>query len=278
MDLYAVLYSKFSPASQRFLAMLDQMPQMRHTRICVDNRDVRKRITTHQKLPVQEVPCVIRVFADTGYTELFEGERAFTLLRNLMKDVAPIITPSVSTSSSSSSTPSVPSLQPPVFTLPPSTPASSPSMTPLPGPKLPAQMSLQQHMDSVEMSMPIVAAPVPIPKVVAPLPDPVVQVSKTPQFEEIPSKPPSTSIGTTATPILPANSLNIGATATNAMLMNNNTYLNEIEKESMQRGVPERALKNNSNGGGSIVLRAQQMQKEREQEISSSPGSMAMRM
>ena len=234
MQLYAVLYSKFSQASQRFLALLDNVPKLRAhaTLLCIDNRQVRQRITSNPKLAVQEVPCVIRIFADTGYTELFEGEQAFALVKNMMMDMK-------SSTLQAAPIPEVVSMT-----------------TSLPGPKLPHQMSVQQHMASVEMSP--VAPPNNVQSVqsVQNLPNSqgatsveggqYVQIPKTPIFEEIPSKPPQ---------VPPSSPPQVSA-----------AYLTEIEKENMQRGIPERSLKS-SNSGGSIVTRAQQMQKEREQEM-----------
>lgn len=101
-------------------------------------------------------------------------------------------------------------------------------------------MSMKQHLQSTDRanSTPIVSDPLP------------VSISKAPT--------------TTLTPVEEL----IGSST-------NMAYLSEIEKESMQRSVPERALKNNQSGGGNIVLRAQQMQKEREQEMSSNPAAAA---
>lgn len=224
MEMYAVLYSKFSQASQRFLALLENVPKLRQqsTLLCVDNRQVRERVTNNVKLPVQEVPCVIRIFADSGYTELFEGEQAFALVKGLMKDI-----------------PTPPS-QPPVPPVPPTSPvivaAPAPEVTNLLGPKLPTQMSLKQHLATVES------------------PDMDIQIPKNsvPVFDEIPSKPSPPNNTVTS------------------------TYLDGIEKENMQRGAPERTLKA-TNNGGNLITRAQQMQKEREQEMGSSgPGMRAV--
>ena len=226
MEMYAVLYSKFSPASQRFLAMLDNVPTLKShaTLVCVDNRQVRDRVMNHPKLQVQEVPCVIRIFADTGYTELFEGEQAFALAKNMIKDVK--------------EEPSVASTVPVNVNI---------NASQLPGPKLPQQMSLKQHMAIIDTPN---SAPLPVVNEGA---NPYVQIAAAnPVFEEIPSKPaPPTGVSS--------------------------TYLNEIEKENMQRAVPERTLKSNTNSGGNLITRAQQMQKERDAEMSmTGPGMRAV--
>lgn len=225
-EIYLVMYSKYSSASTRFLALLESTTMKDIcTMVCIDNSNIRKRIMNHDKLSIKEVPCVIRIFPETGYTELFEGERAFSLLKNFVPPPPPS-----------------PSLPPP----PPVTPIQniqkpvenvsslSDLVTPLPGPKLPQQMSVKQHLKNVDNDQEEN--------------NKYLHVPKNPTFEEIDliTPPP-------------------------------NNYLQEIEKENLQRGIPEqRSIKSNSgNGGGSITLRAQQMQKEREQEISSSPGIRA---
>jgi hypothetical protein len=236
LEMYAVLYSKYSQASQRFLALLENVPKLQCTLLCIDNRQVRQRVMNNPKLPVQEVPCVIRIFADTGYTELFEGDQAFALVKGLMKDakegetVVPIA-------------PQAPPTSPVIVAAP------APEVSNLMGPKLPPQMSIKQHMASVEMQgSPVVPNGAPDTE--------YIQISKNPvpTFDEVPSiasKPP---------------------TGTNSVTT---TYLNEIEKENMQRGVPERSLKSNNNGGN-LITRAQQMQKEREAEMGmSGPGMRA---
>lgn len=235
LQMYAVLYSKFSQASQRFLALIENVPKLRNqaTLVCIDNRQVRQRITSNPKLSVQEVPCVIRIFADTGYTELFEGEQAFALVKNMMMDMANMNPPQPGVTATPANTP--------VIT---TAPAPEVLTTSLPGPKLPAQMSVKQHMASVEMAPP---PPNNAPSSTSIEGSQYIQIPKSPPvFEEIPSKPPT---------VPPSSSPQISA-----------AYLTEIEKENMQRGIPERSLKSNS-GGGSIVTRAQQMQKEREQEM-----------
>lgn len=110
-------------------------------------------------------------------------------------------------------------------------------------PKPTPVMTIQQHLQSTDRA-----------NTASPVSDPLpVSISKAPT--------------TTLTPI------------EELLGSSNKAYLSEIEKESMQRGVPERALKNNQGSGGNIVLRAQQMQKEREQEMSSNPAAAAaMRM
>ena len=213
-EIYLVMYSKYSSASTRFLALLESTTMKDVcTMVCIDNANIRKRIMNHDKLSIKEVPCVIRIFPETGYTELFEGERAFSLLKNFVPPPPPSMPP-----------------PPPVENVI----TNVTNVTPLPGPKLPQQMSVKQHLKNVDNDQEEN--------------NKYLHVPKNPTFEEIDliTPPP-------------------------------NNYLQEIEKENLQRGIPEqRSIKSNAgNGGGSITLRAQQMQKEREQEISSSPGIRA---
>ena len=76
-----VMYSKFSQSCTNFLEILSKVPTFKHTLLCIDNEDVRKRVLSPQsKLNVTEVPCIFRIYERTGYVETFEGERAFTIL------------------------------------------------------------------------------------------------------------------------------------------------------------------------------------------------------
>uniref|UniRef100_A0A6C0KE22 Thioredoxin domain-containing protein n=1 Tax=viral metagenome TaxID=1070528 RepID=A0A6C0KE22_9ZZZZ len=75
-----VMYSKFSKVCTSFLEILEKVPTFKHTLLCVDNDETRKRVISNLKLNVTEVPCIFRVYERTGYVESFEGERAFTIL------------------------------------------------------------------------------------------------------------------------------------------------------------------------------------------------------
>ena len=76
-----VMYSKFSQGCSAFLEILSKVPTFKHTLLCIDNEDVRKRVLSPQsKLNVTEVPCIFRIYEHNGYVETFEGERAFTIL------------------------------------------------------------------------------------------------------------------------------------------------------------------------------------------------------
>lgn len=75
-----VMYSKFSQACTSFLELLKKVPTFKQTLLCIDNEDVRKRVNSHPKLNITEVPCIFRIYEKTGYVESFEGDRAFTIL------------------------------------------------------------------------------------------------------------------------------------------------------------------------------------------------------
>jgi len=76
-----VMYSKFSKSCTNFLEILEKVPTFKHTLLCIDNEEARKRVLSPQsKLNVSEVPCIFRIYERTGYVESFEGERAFTIL------------------------------------------------------------------------------------------------------------------------------------------------------------------------------------------------------
>jgi len=78
--LNIVLYSKFSGSCEKFMEMIGKVPTFKHTTICIDNADIRKRILTSKKLSIKQVPSIIRLYQKNGYAESFEGERAFSLI------------------------------------------------------------------------------------------------------------------------------------------------------------------------------------------------------
>jgi hypothetical protein len=77
-----VLYSKYSPACKKFMEIVNKLDSFRSktTTICIDHPDVRSRVMNHPKLSVKKVPSLLRIYEETGYTELFEGDKAFEVL------------------------------------------------------------------------------------------------------------------------------------------------------------------------------------------------------
>jgi hypothetical protein len=247
-----LLYSKFSPASRKMVEMIDNLPNF--NLLCIDNKKTRERILKSEKLGIKEVPSIIRVQHDTGYSELFEGDRAFKLL-NTYKSLSNQNTPppkkvhfqSPLTQESQDqpvqSQVSIQTQQQPI--------QQPPQQTSLIQQQPPQQTSLIQQQPSQQVSM---------------IQQPQQLEEGLPRYDSIQKQQKlinATSIEDLGTDI------NKGQTM--------NTYIHvpksvefDIDIENRQRSVKtDRSVKND---GGNIVNRAMQMQKEREQE-SSFPGS-----
>jgi hypothetical protein len=77
-----LLYSKYSPACNKFIEMLNKIDTLLDytSLVCVDHPDVRKRVMNHSKLSITCVPALLRIDENTGHTDLYEGSRAFEVL------------------------------------------------------------------------------------------------------------------------------------------------------------------------------------------------------
>jgi hypothetical protein len=249
-----LLYSKFSPASRKMVEMIDNLPNF--NLLCIDNKKTRERILKSEKLGIKEVPSIIRVQHDTGYSELFEGDRAFKLL-NTYKSLSNQNTPppkKVHFQSPLTQESQEQPVQSQVSIQTPQQPIQQPPQQVSMIQQPPQQTNLMQQQPSQQVSM------------IQPIQQPQQLEEGLPRYDSIQKQQKlinATSIEDLGTDI------NKGQTM--------NTYIHvpksvefDIDIENRQRSVKtDRSVKND---GGNIVNRAMQMQKEREQE-SSFPGS-----
>ena len=92
-QLCVLLYSKYSPQSQKLVTALQQSPVdigaiMGLTLVCIDNEDVRTKIQKATSVDVNSVPTVLLVYQDGG-VEKYEGERAFLWSQQIIQQFSP---------------------------------------------------------------------------------------------------------------------------------------------------------------------------------------------
>jgi hypothetical protein len=229
-----VMYSKFSKVCTSFLEILEKVPTFKHTLLCVDNEETRKRVISNLKLNVTEVPCIFRVYERTGYVESFEGERAFTILNTHYNHYIEKLEKEQLLRSQIHQTAQIPQTQIPQTQLPQIPQTQLPQIPQTQLPQIPqTQMSQQTQPFRVADDM----------------------------FEIASQPPPNTS--TTSTPIEfePINTyMHIPPSQSNAVP-------DRATDRASDRS-SDRAVKS----GGNIVSRAMQMQKERESDAPSSKG------
>ena len=228
-----VMYSKFSQGCSAFLEILSKVPTFKHTLLCIDNEDVRKRVLSPQsKLNVTEVPCIFRIYEHNGYVETFEGERAFTILNTHYNHYLEKLEKEQLLRSS-----------PPV-SLPPPQQTQLPHQTQLPQipqqpyqqPQLPQQTQLpQQPYQQTQL-------PQQPYQQTQSLPQQQTQLQSPPQSYEfdIASQPPPTTMSST-----PIDQLD-------SSYMASNPGMQQVDRAVVK------------SGAANIVSRAMQMQKERE--------------
>jgi hypothetical protein len=221
-----VMYSKFSSSCTNFLEILAKVPTFKHTLLCIDNEDARKRVLTQSKLNVTEVPCIFRIYERTGYVETFEGERAFTILNTHYNHYLEKIEKEQLLRMAPPSPP------------PPPPPQQSP---------LPQQTQIPQYVQQTQLPQNVQQTQ--LQQQQTQLPQQAQQTQLLPQNYEfdIASQPPPTTMSST-----PIDQLD------QSYMSNPGPGPGQGPGPGMQI---DRALKS---GSGNIVSRAMQMQKERE--------------
>src|SRR3989344_1308880 len=78
------LYSKYSEACKKASMEMRGIPELAGaTFICVDNKEVRDKITgVDQHLKVSYLPCIVRIYNNTNHGELFEGDKVYDLIQS----------------------------------------------------------------------------------------------------------------------------------------------------------------------------------------------------
>ena len=82
-----LFYSKYSPASKKLMSMLDDS-SLRLKKVCIDNPEIRKKLSTAKDICVRSVPCIFIIY-DTGGVEKYEGRTAF----NWVEEIIDVMTP-----------------------------------------------------------------------------------------------------------------------------------------------------------------------------------------
>jgi hypothetical protein len=84
-----LLYSKFSNESKKLLDQLEKMPDVLSSisLLCIDNKEVRKRIMNDEKIKVKGVPCFIQLNDETGNYDIYEGDNATSFFKKIQQDI-----------------------------------------------------------------------------------------------------------------------------------------------------------------------------------------------
>lgn len=84
-----LLYSKFSNESKKLLDQLEKMPDVLSSLslLCIDNKEVRKRIMNDEKIKVNGVPCFIQLNDETGNYDIYEGDNATNFFKKIQQGI-----------------------------------------------------------------------------------------------------------------------------------------------------------------------------------------------
>jgi len=89
-SLWLLLYSKFSPACTELINIIkSNNTGITLESVCVDNIEVRRRLTRSKKFNIEHVPCILHINKSSGIAEQYEGERSFSLIHSLIEAQIP---------------------------------------------------------------------------------------------------------------------------------------------------------------------------------------------
>ena len=82
---HILLYSNFSRSCLRLLDTVDELNQfIKLDLLCIDNKDVRKRIISSKTFEIKKVPCLL-ILNDTT-VEKYEGEKVFQWMSEIVEN------------------------------------------------------------------------------------------------------------------------------------------------------------------------------------------------
>ena len=89
MNRIIILYSKYSQNCKKLLSMarntITELENVELSNICIDNKDIRKKILKSKTLIVKMVPCILVLYPDGG-VEKYEGGTAFRWVEEIINN------------------------------------------------------------------------------------------------------------------------------------------------------------------------------------------------
>ena len=91
MDLWVLIYSKFSKSCQELLTILDQNDVgIDFNLLSIDDKSMRNRILKDTRFNIQFVPCILNVNQLSGVVSQYEANKAFELIYTQLQDNQPV--------------------------------------------------------------------------------------------------------------------------------------------------------------------------------------------
>lgn len=87
-NFVVLLYSKYSQTCKNLISTLQEKPISYLQPLCIDNSQVRKRITESKDLSIESVPCVLISFSN-GTVEKYDGQHAFKWIQETLQRLYP---------------------------------------------------------------------------------------------------------------------------------------------------------------------------------------------
>ena len=86
MDLWVLIYSKFSLKCQQLQSYITESGlDIPFTMICIDDKDMRKRITDNKDFNIKYVPTILQINQMTGVVSQYEADKAFELISGIVQ-------------------------------------------------------------------------------------------------------------------------------------------------------------------------------------------------
>ena len=86
MDLWVLIYSKFSLNCQQLQSYITESGlDIPFTMICIDDKDMRKRIMDNKDFNIKYVPTILQINQMTGVVSQYEADKAFELISGIVQ-------------------------------------------------------------------------------------------------------------------------------------------------------------------------------------------------
>ena len=84
---HILLYSKYSRSCLRLLDTIEELNSvMQFGLVCIDNKDIRKRICSSKSFEVTKVPCML-ILGQDGTVEKYDGEKVFLWVNEVLNNI-----------------------------------------------------------------------------------------------------------------------------------------------------------------------------------------------
>ena len=85
-EYFVLLFSKYSNTCKKLMDTINNGKlNMNFNYLCIDNKDVRNRITTSSEIDIKNVPCLLVINEQSGSIDKYEGQDSFIWVNDIIQ-------------------------------------------------------------------------------------------------------------------------------------------------------------------------------------------------